>query len=609
MKKTERRRHGAWWRADEGDVGGSIVKRVEAIRRDASTARGMRLVHMGMYGGINKNGDPLGGPLGFYSLSGFGMDAKRVRFNLAAACIDTAASRVGSLKPQPRIQTNDADYSTYLRAKKLSHALEGQFHDLRVHKLMRRCFYDAASADIGIVYGFLDEDGNPALERVLPMELFVDENECANGGGTPKRLYRYHLIDRESLIDKFPKHEDDIAAAPGPSQDDRTEFFLTYDGGADQVVVIEAWHIGSPSRHTITLLNGNVLSDEEGDWDEFPFAFYRWKESQVGFHGVSICEEVAMAQHTINEHIKRVQALQRLGSNAYILINENSNVKPQQITNLPLQLLRYRGTPPVWNTVTATPPDLQNEVDRITNQVMMQLGLSPGGMQGTRAPGVTSGIAIQTLDDLQSQRHVINARLFEDFGIDIARLLIRLNDAAAEQNPEHTLSGSTRRGRGTYSRLRWADIRLNIDDDVRITCQPISALPSTPTGRTEMIEKWLSMGAISMTEAVAQLDFPDTGEFIRRALVDFDYASMQVERVIDGDLDVDPVPYQNLSVAAQVFRTERLFAEMDGAPREVLDSLEIFLEKINDEIEASAPPPMESPVDGGISGVEPTVAA
>lgn len=552
---------------------------------------------MSMYGGVN-NGDYSAGPLGFYSLPG--ADARRIRFNLASAVVDTAASRVASLKPTPRFQTNEASAGTYLKARKRSRILEGQFHDLRVHKLMRKCFFDGAIADIGIIYGYLDDLGRPRLERVLPMELIIDENECRNGDGMPRSIYRYHLIDKEKLSEMYPSEEDKIITAPGPSADDKTEFFLNYDERADQVVVIEGWHLGSyasPGRHCISLGDGHVLHDEPWDETEWTaaFAFYRWKESQVGFHGVSICEEVAMAQHTINEHIRRVQQLQRLGSNAYVMVPENSGVRAQQLSNLPLQVIKYRGQQPNFVTVTATPPDLQNEVDRIVQQTMQQLGLSPGGMQGTRSPGVTSGIAIQTLDDLQSQRHAINAMLYEDFAMDVAKLISNLNDKASELNPDYELSTS---GKGnTFTRLRWQDVMID-DDDVRVTCQPVSALPTTPAGRTDMIEKWLQMGVISNADAMKQLDFPDTGDVIRRAMVDFDYAAWQVERILDGQL-VEPVPYQNLDVALQVAKTERLFAEMDNAPPEIVEVLEDFIAALMPPPEP-APPPTEVPQEMGL---------
>ena len=306
---------------------------------------------------------------------------------------------------------------------------------------------------------------------------------------------------------------------------------------------------------------------------------------------MGVCAEVEAAQTNINEHIKHVQRCQRLGSNAYLLVHGKSGVRPEAITNSPLTIIRHDGPTPEWRTVSATPPDLQAEVDRIVQQTMQSLGLSPGTMQGLQRPGVTSGRAIQMESQLQSRRHADNAARFENFAIDVAGLIGRINDSIVEDHGDYTVKAQTRRN--FIQNTKWADVMIP-ESDVHVTCQSIDNFITTPAGQTDTTDRFVQMGGLTLPQSMEALEFPDVGRQVHEANLDKEYAQYQLEDLLDGK-PIEPNAFQNLDVAIEEARKVRLAAEMDGAPFEVLDAVEEYIEAAKGLI----PPPPEPAIPMG----------
>jgi hypothetical protein len=582
-----------WYETDKKAIGEHIISRVKSIRQDQADRRLMRLGWQMMYGGFNRSGDLAGlGGSGFYVNTS---SPNRIRFNLAAACVNTYVSLIGTLRPTPRYQCDIADYATYRKARQRSRVNVGQFHDLKVYRLMARACYDAAVYGVGCVYGYVDpRSGKPKLERVPAMELIIDENECANGDGMPVSIFRYHILDRGKSKALFEGEDEILDRAPGPTHEDEQEFCLTMNTQADNVVLVEAWHPNSApdegdGRHVVTTLDGHIVFDEKWDSVHFPFVFLKCQEPMIGFWGQGICEQVESGQVMINELIKTYQRIQRLGSNAYVFVNGKSGIRPEALTNVPLTIIRHDGATPEFRTVAATPPDLPAEVDRILQQKLQELGLAPGSTQGTQ-PKAESGRAKQMEIVLQSKRLMDHSQRFENFAVDLTLLLGRLNDQVVADEPDFTIKAIARRE--FLANTKWADVMIP-EDDVTVTCQTINDFVTTPAGQTDTVDRFIQLGGLSMPQAMEQLEYADAGQQVREANIDREYAMYQLEDILDGKPDVEPNDFQDPEVAASVGRLVRLSAEMDGAPPEVLDAVEAYLVAVKAIMDSQqlAPPP------------------
>lgn len=542
---------------------------------------------------------------------------ERSRFNLVQAAISTAASLIAHHKPMPLALTQEGDFKAMRRARKLTQALGGMFNSLGVHRITPKTFMDANYKTFGCLHGYLDEKGRPALQRVDPLELSFDPTEAYDG--EPRSMYRCRPYSREVLISRHPELKDELKAAPGPDHDTRRFFGLDPDVGESMLMLTEAWHLpsgeGEGDGRKVTYAGEALLDNEDWPFDRFPFVFYRFEERPTGFFGKGIAEHAVDSQIRINELIRKNSKLQDLGSNTWVFVDGSSDVKTTQLANAPMQVVRTTGREPKIVNHAATAPDLQVEIDRIQAQLLFALGLSESAAAGERAPGVYSGIGLRATDDIQVRRLTPHVKRWEDYHLDIAKMIMWLCDCATKENRNFSVDTEDRRGGSKWTkRILWRDVKMPKGQEAKIQIFPISSLPSSPQGKYAQVTDWIEAGYVSQSYALQLLDFPDTDAATRRMLADLEYAEWQVERCLDEE-EVEISKFQDYDTAAEVFRTSYLQLEMQGAPSQVLELLDRLMEDLAEATGALIPPPPPPPVPGmpgdpamGAMPIDPAIA-
>jgi hypothetical protein len=598
-----------WWRANDKKVHEEVFATVAHIRSSSERRRTQDMHHMRLYGNLDVAG------AGWQADRRTMGDDGRMRYNLCSSAVDTAASMIAQQRPKPMYLTQEGDYGLQRQSRLRTRVLEGQLYDLQAYEIMPEVFIDAAVLGTGCVYGYLHPDtGEPCIERVLPLELFVDHQDGLSR--KPRSLYRRRLIAREVLEELYPDCADAIKNAQGPSNDDKTDFWLNRDTTVDQVVVIEAWHLPSKKRgkddkkaatdgkHVIAVSSGKLVT-EAWEHEQFPIAFYRWKKRQVGFWGMGIVEECRDGQVQINEAIARSKELRRLGANTWLLVDQNAEVRVEKITNQPVSIIRWnsKGARPEFMTVNPTPPELQAEINNIREQTFSQLGISAMTAEGKKPAGLDSGAAQRAHEDITSRRHIMNARGYEDGYMELVRLLEMLNETAADNDNGLTLMSRTQRGRTTLvKQVDWKAVKLP-ENKYRLTMFPTSALPSTPAGKMAAVSEWIASGFISRPYAQQLLDFPDLDAAARMELADLDSCMHDVEKMLDGEAAY-PEPFQDLALAADTCRKAYLQARCQGAPESVLELMREYMDDCKQLLQPPVPPqtPQNLPADAMVPG-------
>lgn len=524
---------------------------------------------------------------------GLGALNSPVKYNLVSSCIDTAASLVASLKPLPVYLTNMGDWSLQRIVRQRTRVLDGLFADLDIHTIGVRVFFGAAVSSFGAAFVTADPVTNkPTVELVNAYELDIDYNEASCG--RPRTIVRRHFVDRAQLSSLYEKKKF-IETADGPTYDDFVRHFMSPDTSADLVKVYEAWRLPSyegatDGRHVLCTSNG-VLVDEPYYSVRHRIVTYSWKPDINGnLYGTSIAGEVIHSQAEINALIKRVRDLQNVMSGGYVLVRRGSKVQAEKITNFPGQVLSYEGAKPDWQITSGTPVDLQQQIERIEERVYKQLGLNPASIQGSREPGITSGAGQRTMQDIRSQRHVLNARAFIKFYTNLAEVLVDVLDELSEKDPDYEVSALVNRGpQAALSTIRWADLRLDDGSDVRFKMADISSSPTTPQGKLEAIEDFLRMGFIDRRWAMKQLELPDTSAYVSLETASLEYILWQMEQLADGDV-VFPQEYSDLALASETATKVLQQVEMNGADAEIIWNFRNYLMECDRMLAASQPP-------------------
>jgi hypothetical protein len=597
-----------WWLADKGKAFAPVFSLTSFLRRHQKERRRQNILHMRIVGS-----DPA--QLGYGSqpmeraksrLNG-GDAAEKTRYMLCLSIVDTAESIIASGKPTLQYLTQAGDWNLQRKAKKRTLALSGQMRHLGVERLGPKSFRTCAVQDIGGVYGYLHpEDGKPRLESYMPNEILVDHNEAIHGD--PRNRYRLRPMNKERLKELFPSKAKLIDLAQGVNAEDREDFMMTRESAAESVLVAEAWHLGSvrsgkdgeakvkPGRHVLCISNADLI-DQEYRHQKFPFADLKYEDQPIGYYGQSLVSRTKEAQRRVNRLIKKYERCQDLLSKAMCVVPRSSGLGPEQITNMPGEVVFAETGEPKLLVWSGTPPDLRAEIPAIREETLNNEGLSEQQVQGERIQGVNSAVGIRAADDVQSRRHVQKQRRYEQWHLDVAELLSRLNDDATEANPNYTVTSQVKRGRRDYIHTtKWKDCQIDADD-ARLGIFPTSSLSTTPKGRRDDVMGLLQASMISQQTAMELLDLPDLDTETANQLALVDYSRWQVEEVMDGEgFFIDPILGPNgVLMCLDTARKNYFQAVYSGAPEEVLDRLRDYMTALSAEADRLRPKPAAAP--------------
>jgi hypothetical protein len=534
-----------------------------------------------------------------WSVSGNGYDAystssrrylNKTRYNLCQSSVDTGASLILQNRTVPMAMTTDGDFQLQRRAERWTRAIQGQFYDLKVFEIAADIGVDALQVGTGFAIGWVETDEGPGgkrvnprvcVERILPNEILVDAMDGQYR--SPRSIYRIKLVAREQLAALYPKQAVQIRVAGGPCAQDFIDFFIRQDNRADFVRVVEAWHLPSgkgkkDGKHVICTDNCD-LRVEPYDSDTFPIVAYRYAERRLGFHGQGLVERVCPAQIRLSELQQAKRDMQRLCSNPYMMVERNSGVDFDDMTNMPGQMVMYQGTMPQLVVFEGTPSDLSNEESQIKQEVWEQEGFAAMVAYGESNKALSSARAVRAADDVASRRHVMPIRLYEQLFLDFANLIATLNDECSAIDPQYKVTGRYRSGRKSWIKQDlWTDLRLP-KENVQPTVFPISALPTTPQGMWSSLEEMTQAGMIGKNMAMDLAQMPDIDAFDSLANSNLDLTRWQIDRILDGVPEL-PIPQQLVqdpAESAALVTQAMLVAYRMQAPDEVLVLFENYL--------------------------------
>lgn len=579
-----------WWKATARDLADALSRRVSTLENDTSDARADNIMFLNVATNFNPSGQGAYGTL--YQVGG----GRKIKRNLCAAGVNLASSLATASRTLPSYQTTGATWKVRRVTEERARVIHSQMVQLGAFTLGDQAFIDAAQTGTGVTMGIIDpETGKPKLVRALPNSVLVDASE----GRDPRSMYWIHFLPRETLREHYNART--IADSAGPRYEDFSTYCLSKsDKAADLVRVVEAWHLPvgkKPGRHVIATSN-TVLADEEWNLPRFPCAIMRYEDRPFGWTGQGLVERLMPAQLRISELQRVVDRCQDLGSNAVYLVEQNSGVSRDTVSNMPGQVYTYQGTAPQLVTWSGTLPDLVQEIDRTWQQALEGQGLNPTmASGGLPQKNLSSGRAVRAADDVVTRSVLGCIRKLESYYLQTAQLLVDLNDMMLGAEPNYAVTGYSSAGRRTFLRTsKWADLAVE-DGDARLSVLPMSALPSTLQARLATITELIAEGYVSRAQAVNLMEMPDIDAWQDAETAQYDLVQWQIDRLLDGHREL-PIPRQDYALAIDEVTRSYLIQYRTNAPPEILAAYEEYLDYAQgqlDEMAAAMAPPAPPP--------------
>lgn len=563
-----------WWQEPQDKAHGKIfevVKRLQRVlNRDEPLKRQLQLLHNRNYGGLA----PGQANYNRHSLE----KENKLIINTMANLHQTIKARVCISRPRPQFLSDGGNWQLRRRARKLDKFTLGEFHRNRTYEKAEQCFDDAMWADTGFFK--VHHDGKSVLhERVFPGEILVDEQGALTS--PPRTIYQVRAVSADVLYARYPKAKEEIKKSTNGalgSYGDKSTVVAT-----DLVWVAESYHLpsepGADDGRLCVVVEEGTLEDTDWPEDCFPYAAVRWQPMPIGYYGMSFVEQQAPIQRETNELFRRFQEAFNI-NNARVFAEEGS-LNKDHLSNDPAVVNWVSRTAKRWPTVHiagSVPSDAYNHAWRLVGTQHQTAGTSEMSASGTKPGGDLSGIALRTLQDVETQRHGMAVRSYERFLMEIAELTVKAARRIYKHNPKYQTSYV---GKRFIESIKWSDVDV---DHYVLQLWPTNLLPATPTGKLATVQDLLAAGLVQPDTARMLLDFPDI-EGINFEAAELEYVDFIAEKMLDGE-KWPPQDYQsNLAIAIRRIGRRIMLARMDGATAEDVQPLTDWIGKAIGEAE------------------------
>ncbi len=560
-----------WHVVDDGepeegrDVHERLTSTIARIYRAQDWRRRADLHHARMYSAVEMPG------LGRRSRTPVKFAQSRLAFNVTKNACDTLTAKIAKSRPLPMFLTNGGNWKQKRKARGLSKFVEGQFAASKVFETIPAVVLDTSVYGTGFVK--VVRDGTRiSVDRIYPWELLVDEAEGIYG--TPACIYQIRWIDRRKLMRMYPEKAGEIASCTATfidSLDVRTANGTT----ADQVLVAEAWCTAdgeeSPGRRAVVIANA-TLEDEPYTEETAPILALRRQVNLEGFWGIGVAQELSGIQFEINVMATKLQRSHHLLGNAIWMLPESAGIPTGHISNELGLMLRYKGiAPPAVYTPSVIAPEAYNYLMQLIGKAYELAGISQLSATSQKPAGLNAGIALETYNDIETERFLCFGRNLENLCIDIARRMVVLGREIAEDEPGFFTNVAKK---GYVDKIIFKDVVLP-DDEYVIQVYPTSMLAKTPAARLDQVNVLAQNQWITAEEAKMLLDFPDLESVTWRESASYRMAEKSIDAILDDGSWTPPLPVMNLEQA----RKMALLAYLDAYQDEVEPAhLEMLLE-------------------------------
>lgn len=457
--------------------------------------------------------------------------------------------------------------------------------------MMRIMALHACVFDLGTVK-FVEGDDGPRSEHINAWETMYDPVDGRRGKRI--RVQRF-TADKDALIEDFAAPPED---GETETQDDRLDRIMLIEDirasssaglqtadhtTSDQHCVgYELWRLPvgrKKGRHVIVTDKALVL-DEVWTASTFPFCDFGWSEDPLGPYPVSIAAINTANQDELDGVGRRIsQILRQMAIPRYIETGAAGETATTQIRGGEDAIGDLIQVPPgkTLQAVSAgnqVGQELFSHEDRIWSRGFQMCGINEQSAVGTRPQGLNSAPAQREWNEIRQDRLSIVALDYQQAHVDAATQLLEI----VRKMDDYTICIRDPNGKW-FKRVKAADLNLE-DDDMVIVKYPISALPSTPTGKLAAAADLLQMGAIDRDDFKELVQLPDLKAKLDIVLQSRRAVEKIIARMLRDKQFVQPTERFDLNYALKYATAQWLGGIADDMPDDQLTLLNDWINEV-----------------------------
>jgi hypothetical protein len=501
-------------------------------------------------------------------------------YNIIRSAIDTTASKLSQTKVRPFFNPVLGTFKTVKTCRNAQIYFDEYYEMQNVYKKAVNSITDTLIFDMGVIW---INDENKSIEKIGPWEFIFDVGEMTFGKLTRCEVRRkqYPLI---MLRDIF-KSDSEYAAR----LEDTPNAYVDYRIYYDLIGKVQYKFIGT-----------DLIQTRKITYDVPPFVWIYYKDPVKGAFSDSMLDGIYRIQKMVDDITYKISVATQLSPANMIFIPRSTDLKTSMIASSKIgDVFEYNAQPGPGNPViVSTPPIIDpmylQLLEMFEQKAYNMVGVSQLSAQSKKPSGLNSGVALQTLEDVESERHNVLLGNYIRFVRDIAERMIEIFPDNDEILPK-------RRARSVTT---WKDIKKE-REMFNIQYSASNSLSKDPKVKMEQIEKLIAMKIIDPSVASTLLEMPDLEGAYSVATAAYDMNEKTIERVIENGPDPESGKfyfYECTNIQQLYAQTINTLLRLDANDEnpEVLENLTAFIGQLKDMMDeintALAPPAPPAPI-------------
>lgn len=410
--------------------------------------------------------------VGFYN-AGNAENTSMIQENVIRSCIDTLGSKIASQKVTPFFNTVNGTFREIQVVKAAQQFFDILYDELNVNKVVVQAFVDSCITDRGIIY--VNKD-NKNIERIQPWQFFFDPREYAYGQLT-------HCAFKKT---------------------DYPASLLTEKTDLQTVTLHEYWSI-KEHIHATYIEELNKVSFDKWEANILPFAILRWSNPVKASSSTCVVDLLFGIQKQINYLLSQIKDASKSSFGIKYIVPTDSDVKINRLNNSNGEVIEYtpqmtpNGVMPV-QPITPAFMDGQwfTALQQFKQDAYEMVGISQLSAMSQKPSGLNTGVGLQTMEDIESDRFETQLNSVIRVYVDIAKICMEVFDPLEEVLPSSIYRGH----------ITWKDI-TEARNLMSIQFSSLDKISKDPVVKQQIISQWVNSGYISRAHAMQLMEVPD----------------------------------------------------------------------------------------------------
>ena len=449
--------------------------------------------------------------VGFYQRGTFSTSddtTSAIQENVIASCIETLCSKIASQKVRPFFNTVNGTFKEMQIAKQAQIFFDMLYEENNVNKIITDAFRNACVFDKGIVK--ISDDG---ITNRLPWNVFFDPREVT-----------YNQITY--VAEKLPKTPGRILELKYGIKADRNLDYTVYEY-YDVMEHIKAIYVQELNKVVTHEYKPNII----------PYLEIHYTNPVKGDTSQSVVDQLYGIQTQIDELLAVMKDSIAVNPGMTLLVPRSSNIKTNMLSNRTGQIIQYdpipgQTTSPVtYATNDIISPQFVQLLDKLKNDAYEIVGISQLSATSQKPAGLNSGIALNTMEDIESSRFETQLNSVVRLYVDVAKACLDIFPPDIDILPDDL----------NRANIKWADI-VEARNNMKIQFSAAESLSKDPSEKLKQLVALSQAGVIPQSHIATLMELPDLQSGYNLANNAFNSVYTFIDNVLVSGILPDKIP-------------------------------------------------------------------